>query len=632
MRHRMMIFAATLAAMLTAVMLDAQVADVRSSAISGVIVGAGADHPPMANVLVDLTDRLTGEAVAAYTTRDGRFLFSNLSAGAYVISASKPAYVTARYGASATNRSGTAVVVTRGEHVRDVTMVLQRGAVITGVVYDANGTPSPRRAVTVLQRKSGRDGVVWTPMLGDSALITNDGGGPMTDDHGVYRIYGLSPGEYRVAVGLGRPLPFTQHRTTIADLDRARQLIASPPPAATAANGLPNLNTLPLTDMFGSIARPRGEVIAYAPVYYPASPSAAGATTITLGFGEERGDIDVHLTWTRTASIDGAVIGKVEAPGGPAQSLLVQVVSKDPGSGQKWGTGVPQTSDQFNVAGLPPGEFVVEALLAAFGAKGGAVAAPAMFGWGDVVISGADVSNVTLPLRPGVSVSGRITVDGAIAIGSAHITMTPEGVSRASLLAQRTETVSNGALRIANLAPARYRMSAEAATLNGRPVGLESISISGADVTHRVIDLSDPSMRGDVEVRFSSKLTELKGTVQDASGALPPGYSIVVFPVDRGAWYWHSPAIQIQKLSSVADFDLRKLPAGEYFLAALSDLAADQEFDPVFLEEVSAAAVRVKLVAGVTTIQNLRVGGLTRPSAIRPGQSGPRAERERNWQ
>jgi len=498
-------------------------------------------------------------------------------------------------------------VVARGEHVRDVTMVLQRGAVITGVVYDASGVPSARKSVTVLQRKPGRDGVVWTRVLADSAVLSPDNSGAMTDDRGAYRIYGLSPGEYRVAVGLTRPYPFTQHRTTIADLERARQLLAAPPAPVATPSGLPNINTLPLVDSFVSTAPSRGEVVAYAPVYYPGTSSVASATTISLGYGEERDGVDIHLAWTRTAMIDGMVIGREDTSGTPPSSLMVQVVSKEPGSGQRWGLGTPQTSDHINIGGLPPGDYVVEALFAAFRAPQGSTSYPAMFASADVVINGADVSNLVLPLRPGVGLSGTVIVDGAVAAGSAQITMSPEGVSAASLITKRTEDVRNGTFRLANLAPARYRIGAEATILNGRAVTLESIVMGGVDITHRVIDLSEPGAR-EVEVRFSTKLTSLRGAVQDASGALPPGYVILAFPVDRNSWYWHSRAIQFQKLSNVADFDLRKLPAGEYFLAALADLEPDQEFDPTFLEEVSAAAVRVTLVAGVPVVQNLQVG------------------------
>jgi len=166
---------------------------------------------------------------------------------------------------------------------------------------------------------------------------------------------------------------------------------------------------------------------------------------------------------------------------------------------------------------------------------------------------------------------------------------------------------SGGTFVVPELSPVSYRISADATTFNGRPVVFEGVFVNGVDVTHAVVDLAAPADR-DVVVKFTTKPTELSGAVQDASGAPAPGYVILAFPVDRNARYWHSRAIQFQKLSSASDFDFRRLPSGEYFLAALTDIEADQEFDPAFLDEVAAAAVRVTLAPGVPVVQNLRVG------------------------
>lgn len=591
-----------LALLVAGVASRAQSGPERASVIAGVIVAAGSDRAPIANVRVELTDRLTGDAVAASTSRDGRFVFEKLAAGAYVLSASKPAFVTARFGAAATNRSGTAIVVRRGEEVRDLSMVLQRGAAITGVVFDALGAPSARKFVTVLQLKPGPSGPVWVKVLADASLP--DFRGATTDDRGVYRIYGLAPGDYRVAVGLDQDNGgYTLHRTTQADIERARQLI-NEPVAATTPNGLPQLSDLTIP----GASPARGEVVRYTPVYYPGTPSLANAATITLGYGEERDGVDVHLQWTKTARIDGTFVGIEAAPGEPQPRVVFQVVGNDPGAvAFKSATGVPQTNAQFSVDGMAPGNYRVEALMAVFGTDAGASSHPTKWGFADVIVNGADVSGVMVSLRPGVKVTGRVMVDDAPAVGSAKITLTPEGVPAGSMSAPRTVDSSSGTFVVPELSPVSYRISADATTLNGRPVVFEGVFVNGADVTHAAVDLAAPADR-DVVVKFTTKLTQLSGAVQDASGAPAPGYVILAFPVDRNARYWHSRAIQFQKLSSASDFDFRRLPSGEYFLAALTDIEPDQEFNSAFLDEVAAAAVRVTLAPGVPVVQNLRVG------------------------
>src|SRR5919199_530077 len=70
----------------------------------------------------------------------------------------------------------------------------ERGVVITGRVPDGEGNPVIAEPVTVEPADDK------TPQLPRGPF---DGRDRMTDDRGVYRIYGLAPGRYRVSVGIG---------------------------------------------------------------------------------------------------------------------------------------------------------------------------------------------------------------------------------------------------------------------------------------------------------------------------------------------------------------------------------------------------------------------------------------------
>jgi hypothetical protein len=51
------------------------------------------------------------------------------------------------------------------------------------------------------------------------------------------------------------------------------------------------------------------------------------------------------------------------------------------------------------------------------------------------------------------------------------------------------------------------------------------------------------------------------------------------------------------------------LPPGEYRVAALTDVVNGEWFNPAFLEGLLPASIRVAIVEGQKTTQNLKIGG-----------------------
>ena len=110
------------------------------------------------------------------TDSRGRFRTPNLPAGEYHLKVSKPNYVAATLGIG---------------NLTDVTIRLVRRGVITGQVTDAQNRPI-RGAVVFPMVKLRSGGFLRPPVFTTS------------DKQGVYRLHGLSPGEYAVAASLAR--------------------------------------------------------------------------------------------------------------------------------------------------------------------------------------------------------------------------------------------------------------------------------------------------------------------------------------------------------------------------------------------------------------------------------------------
>ena len=62
-------------------------------------------------------------------------------------------------------------------------------------------------------------------------------------------------------------------------------------------------------------------MLAYPTTYYPAATSAAQLTTITLGSGEERNGVDLHLRLVATHSVSGTVSAE-----GPVANIGVRLL------------------------------------------------------------------------------------------------------------------------------------------------------------------------------------------------------------------------------------------------------------------------------------------------------------------
>jgi hypothetical protein len=148
----------------------------RGTPVSGVLIQVRSD-PPIGN------NQATGK-----TDANGQYRITNIPAGSYTVVATAIALTEER------DRYGTRITLDRGEARENVDFSLIRGGVITGRVSDANGRPFIEEGISVRAATAGRPQPYYQPVYLQTMI---------TDDRGVYRIYGLPPGRYKISVGEG---------------------------------------------------------------------------------------------------------------------------------------------------------------------------------------------------------------------------------------------------------------------------------------------------------------------------------------------------------------------------------------------------------------------------------------------
>ena len=534
---------------------QAPVRDARPSAVvgtatvSGVVVSADAPSRPLRRARVTLNGQGLEMGRTAITADDGSFSFDRLPPGRFMLGAFKDGYVPMSSGATRTGRPGTGVQVAEGQAVR-VSLRLPRGAVITGTIVDVDGLPSQGIAVTALaHRYVGSQGERRYIAAGMPGLA-------VSDDRGVYRIFGLPAGDYVVAA---QP--------------QQRQVGFPGAEVRTVARGVVSEKGLILSQVF-----------------HPAATDVGRASRVTLRAGEECSGIDIQLQYVPLATVGGTV-----SSGSGSNPAILTMARTDevPGFDAVRGARADADADgRFTFSSVPPGQYRIVA-------RGSAAPGNGQVAFADVTVDGEDMTNVPLSLQSSFTISGRIAFEGErppppLAELRASLPMTPT-IANAGLGIPQLRLESAGTFKVEGLVPGLYRMSGNIQGLRA-PIGawwLKSLVVNGRDMLDAPPDLRQGS--DDAVVTFTDRASEIAGTLTDAQGVPAPEAYAVVFSADRSAWFFNSRRVSAVRPGRDGEFSIRNLPPGEYRIAAVLDLDQGEWFDPVVLERLLPAATPLNL-------------------------------------
>ncbi len=589
-----------------------------SAEIAGIVVTTGTPPAPLARVLVTLGGAALTSSRATITDDHGRFVFGDLAAGRYTLTAARPPYVRTAFGARRPGRPGTPIALAAAQHLDDVTIALAQGAVISGLVRSPSGEPSSDLNVRAV------------PVDGQTGLSTASA---VTDDRGAYRIYGLTPGTYVVSAAVSAPVTssFTQASDAQLDAILAKLRGGAPgPPAAAAASAAP-VAAPSAAAGGGGAAR-----YTYAPIYYPGSPNPDEAETITLAAGDEHDGVNLDLLLVPTATVQG----QVSMPGGavPAGTQVMLVRQRRSSAAAANGQAPPPNgrAERTPVRELDPaGSFrFPDVLPGRYGVRvaTGQDTGNPMWAATEVMINGDDVTDLALVLQPALRFAGRFVFEAHAAtplpdptkVSLALTDLTGEGTGLPSQVtfgrggssggggattglgapaAARGIGRPDGTFEIAGIVPGTYGVAAALSDSHWSP---RSVVVGGHDVLDVPFQIASGGV-ADVVATFTDLHTELSGTLQAATGVPAPEYDVVAFSSDRS--FWRAPWRRVRSTQPATDghFVFHDLPSGDYLLAALTDVEPSDLADAVFLDGLVPAAVAVHLGEGETRTQNLRI-------------------------
>jgi hypothetical protein len=482
---------------------------------------------PLANAQVSVRSYSnTTRGRTAVTDREGNFQVEGLEPFAYMVTAMLPTYVAAPRDPDATPIGFYRV----GDTAR---IELLKGGVISGSVKRANGDPvvSVLVRVYMIRDSKGQPPRYSIPM-----------GARQTDDRGVYRIYGLSPGTYIVSAG-----------------------------------GLGNVSGY-MVDPF------RGDV----PTYAPSSPRDA-ATEVSVNSGEEIANVDIRYREEQGHTVSGtasSALGAEQRDNG-FNLTLTSIVN---GASQTSYTASQQPMARgFAFSGVADGEYEVIAQQY-IGAAGWIVSESRR-----IQVRGADVTGLEVVVKPLASIAGNLVLEesklpecagkrrpilGETVIGPWHNEKAVAKDRPGFVWGLGTPTLpdNDGSFVLRSLAPGQYRFNVRPLAKYwylksiSWPVGTTSTSAKGAppdrprDAARNWTTVRMGERLTGLTVTFAEGAASLRGKVEAGEGKkLPSRLFVYLAPVEP-----NKAEDIVQYFASLAaedgGFALMNLPPGRYWL------------------------------------------------------------------
>ncbi len=503
-----------------------------TASISGRVLVRGTLTPvPVRRARVTLSGEAVGEARTTDTDTDGRYRFDRLPAGAYRLKAEKPGFVGLEFGASRPFVPPEPLALADGE-TRAADIFLPRGAALEGRIVGEDGEPVQDATASAVRLGYGPRGRRTIPV-----------GQARTDDLGRFRVHSLPAGTYYVQ--------------TVPSMRAALDKPATPGERSTGP----------------------------ATTYYPGTARVDEAATVTVGTGQEVGQLDFTVIALPMARLAVQVL---DASGQRPASASCRVRPVAAINSPVSGFGDPRTPNICQYPAVPPGEYWVTGV--AIPAAGGVPE----FGAARLTVTGDDVPAVTVRTERGARVEGVVNVDPetkASAPSGLKVTAYESSFELPSLpgpadSVDSAVAVTNGRFTIPSLFGPRILR------LSGLPPGwgLQAVWLDEQDITDAAVVFRASDTPHTLRLVVTNRTGSIAGTVTDDHRRPAAEARIVVFSADEHQWGPWSRSVRTATSTAGGRFAIDSLLPGNYFVCAVEDLDEDAWTDRAVLQRLRAIA------------------------------------------
>jgi hypothetical protein len=408
----------------------------------------------------------------ATTDQEGFYRITDVPPGNYQVAPLAPAYVSSER--ASLRERGKALLLAEGENVDGIDFSIERGGVITGRITDADGRPVVEERLSLVPAD-----LVVQPGQRFGSIVPNSF---QTDDRGVYRIYGIPEGRYKLSVGQGDEN----------------------------------------NDSFGPPGR-----VPYKRTYYPEADNPNDARVIEVTEGGEVSDVDIRVGRSLPGfAVSGTVVdGETRRP---VAGLRFGVRRALNGGFADVNSTVPSNSQgEFRIENVTPGKYAVQ-ILPMPGSEVRAESVP-------FEIVDQDVSGIVVKTAVGLSISGVVVVDGKTdpsvlaKLTELRLRAFTRTVNAPAAFGQIAPINADGSFRLGGLSPGMAYLSLTSRD-NQQLVNFGILRVERDGVAQpRGLELKAGEQVTGVKIVLKYGTGSIRGEVKFENGPLPPGARVSVW-------------------------------------------------------------------------------------------------------
>jgi hypothetical protein len=343
--------------------------------------------------------------------------------------------------------------------------------------------------------------------------------------------------------------------------------------------------------------------------YYPNATSRGAASVVEAAPGQDVAGIEIRLARAPSAGPGHAITISGVVTGAPANNVAMVTVVLRHGESfdQLYNSSETNPPDgKFRFAGLQPGAYRI---LARYSSGKTAMQSQTV----DLTLDSSDETNVQLALAPAVEITGTLVIDSDPAAAVQHtVHLEPADAMNDDGDPEATPGVvdRNGAFRIANVVPTRFRPVVEPMPDDGF---IRSVTVDGTVTPDNVIDFSRGVKDSQIQIAVSRNGAQISGSVLDREGKPAAGPMIFIFLVDDPKKLRQMDSRRLNKAVD-AQYSLKAVRPGKYRLFAVDTLSLAASADDVNKDDAEEmtktlfnSAEEIEIKAGDRIVKDLKV-------------------------